>query len=70
MPVLTTNFADLSPFSDLLNPIQSLEEAKVEVQRIMKNEWTAEQIQMRISFAALQSWENRSKSFSALWIEK
>ena len=61
MSVLTTDFADLSVFSEWVTPVSSIQEAIDELECIKGHKDVFEMVEGRIKFAQLQSWQARAQ---------
>jgi hypothetical protein len=64
MAVLTTDFADLTDFKEFVQPVSSFIEAKIELQRIMREDLIEAEKLSRHHFALNNTWQKRATSFN------
>lgn len=64
LAVLTTNFAPLDAFSEVVRPVDNGEQAIVELHRILEGELNEKAMLTRHKFASSNSWAARAKTFN------
>lgn len=64
LAVLSTRFADLSEFKEVVRPVENSIQAIEELHRILKEECTEEAKQCRHKFASANTWIKRAEAFN------